>query len=263
MKYPLCPYIRNRGYFIMKRHVFDQSSYTVPLRQSKTMNAWIIPFTDMMALMLTFFVMLFAMSTPEKQEWHDLTERVQENFSPFNGAVHERGAQDAINVQRINFAKALNLDYLHALFEKITEQEAALSLIQLHSSEDRLILSMPEDLLFDAGKANVKADADKALLMLANTISRIKNRVEVVGHTDPMPPNGAYGFVSNWELSLTRALNIAEILKNNGYSRPIITRGQSDGLYQDLPEQLTEKQRFAVSRRVDIIIMEDDARGYK
>jgi chemotaxis protein MotB len=74
-------------------------------------SAWLVSFTDVMALMLTFFVLLFAMSHPKEEEWDEFTDTVQENFNRFNGQVLNRGQQDAINIEKVNWSKALDLNY--------------------------------------------------------------------------------------------------------------------------------------------------------
>lgn len=223
-------------------------------------SIWLISFTDVMALMLTFFVLLFAMSNPKQEDWEEFTEQVQENFNRFQGRPEQRGAEDAINIERVNFTKALDLRYLKAIFNKLIEQEPTLRAVSLVASDDSLIISLPQNLLFDAGQADIKSSANKALFTLAGSLRRIKNRVEVVGHTDPRPTRGGYGFPSNWELSLARAASVASVLENVGYDRPILVRGQASGRYQDLPDTISQAERLDLSRRVDIVVMEDDGR---
>ena len=44
---------------------------------------WLITFTDIMALMLTFFVLLYSMSIPEVKKWEELTSSINKGFSKF------------------------------------------------------------------------------------------------------------------------------------------------------------------------------------
>lgn len=241
---------------------------TVPRRFSRridndqtTSSTWLISFTDVMALMLTFFVLLFAMSNPKQEDWEQLTKKIQENFNRFYGQQENRGTQDAINIQKINFSRALDLRYLKALFNDAwVETEPSLKAVSLIENGDSLIISLPQNLLFETGKAEIKPQASKALFTIATSLRRIKNRIEVVGHTDPTPTRGGYGFASNWELSLARAASVAGVLENVGYDRPILIRGQAAGRYAELPADISEAQRRDLSRRVDIVIMEDDGK---
>lgn len=225
-------------------------------------STWLISFTDVMALMLTFFVLLFAMANPKQEEWENFTKNIQENFQKFEGQELNRGAEDAINISKINFSQALDLSYLKAVINNLVSQEPSLSVVRIIDNGNSLIVALPSDLLFDAGQASVKSQANQALFILAGTLRRIKNRVEIVGHTDPRPVSGGQ-FKSNWDLSLARAANVAGVLENVGYERPITIRGAASARYEDLPAEVPEAERLDLSRRVDVVIMEDDGRKTK
>lgn len=227
------------------------------LEDQQDSSIWLISFTDVMALMLTFFVLLFAMSHPKENDWDQFTDKVQQSFNKFYGQTLNRGFQDAINIEKVNFSKALDLNYLRAILEDLIEKDPALQVVKLINQREGLIISLPQNMLFETGQASVKSEANRALFTLSETLSRIKNRIEVVGHTDPRPITSAR-YDSNWHLSLARAANVAAVLENVGYEKPIIVRGQAAGRYQDIPATLGEVERLDLSRRVDIVIMEDD-----
>ena len=83
-----------------------------------------------------------------------------------------------------------------------------------------------------------------------------------MGHTDPRPITSDR-FASNWELSLSRAANIAAVLENVGYDRPVTVRGYASARFDDISETVPISERLDLSRRVDIVIMEDDGRKMK
>ena len=220
-------------------------------------SLWLLSFTDVMALMLTFFVLLFSMSHPQKEKWEKFKEEVHENFNKFKGRPLNHGTEDNINIEKVNFSKALSLRYLEAVIGNVMEEEPSLRRIKMIPADKSLIISLPQNLLFDIGEAQVQEKGTRALYILAGTLSRVKNRIEVVGHTDPRPVTGG-DFESNWELSLARAANVAAVLENVGYRRSVTIRGHASARYYDLPNSMSEQERLDLSRRVDIVIMEDD-----
>lgn len=224
-----------------------------------TASTWLLSFTDVMALMLTFFVMMFSMSTPKHEEWQQFSKKVQENFNRFEGKSLNRGSQDAISIDRVNLSRALNLNYLQAIITNSAEKEPLLKNVQLIPNGDSLMISLPQNMLFEAGQANIKEEGAQALFALSATLSRIKNRIEVVGNTDPRPITGGE-FSSNWELSLARAANVAAVLENLGYKRDITIRGHASARFEDLPVSMSMQERLDLSRRVDIVVMEDDGK---
>lgn len=223
---------------------------------------WMVTFTDIMGLMLTFFVMLYAMASPRQEEWENLTNTIQSNFNKYYGQAQQRGFQESLSIDKIDYSRALDLNYLRALIGALIQREKGLGAVALINQRGSLILSLPQDLLFNPGQATVKPEGARALYAVAEMLSRIKNRVEIVGHTDPRPISNEE-FPTNWDLSLARAARVAAVLQDVGYTQSVIIRGQAAGRYADLPQDLSEDLKLGISRRVDIVIMEDDGKRVK
>jgi len=246
----------NRAYEKRKK-AKDEEEGAAPL--------WLLTFTDIMALMLTFFVLLYSMSIPEVEKWEELTSSVNKGFSKFYSPPKFSGAQDTISIQKIDRNDALNLNYLRGLIEAKIDEDKLLKDVVVITTKDSLIISMPEKLLFEAGQDSVKTEGKRALFSLGGLLARIRNRIEIVGHSDPRPiTNQNSKFASNWELSLARAAQVSNILLQVGYRRDMITRGMSSARYDELPTSLPDSQRLDLSRRVDIVVMQDDGgnRGF-
>ncbi len=221
-------------------------------------SLWLITFTDVMALMLTFFVLLYSMSTPNEEDWEKMSDALNQNFSKFDGAQWNAGAQE-INIEKLDFNEALNLHYLKALMAELIEQDQRLQGVTLIGQKDRLIVSFPHDLLFASGAADVSTRGKKILFAFGDLLARIGNRIEVMGHADPRPiQDQNKKFSSNWQLSLARAASVSGVLQDVGYIRPVIMRGLSSARYDELPDDLEEEERLSFARRVDIVIMKDD-----
>lgn len=223
---------------------------------------WLISFTDVMALMLTFFVLLFSMTEPEQQSWADMKGALQQEFNKFYGALNERGPLDDLSIDKIDFDKALDIYYLETLFKALARESKFLAEIEFNTQQGALIISLPQDLLFKPGQADIEEKGARALYALGGILARIRNKVEVTGHTDPTPVSGT-GYSSNWALSLARAANVAGILESVGYDRNVIIRGHSKGRYEDLVSLRDNERRMALSRRVDIVILDNDGSGDK
>ena len=230
--------------------------------QSTSPSMWLISFTDVMALMLTFFVLLFAMSNPDEEKFEQFQENIQKNFNKFEGEDLNRGTEDSINISRINLNQALDLEYLKVLIKNLVSQNPELGQMTIMQNAGTLILSLPQEMLFESGGAEIKADAAITLNALVNSLRRIRNSIEVIGHTDPRPVSSDK-FPSNWELSLTRASNVTALLKNLGYDKSILVKGYASGRYNDLSSDFSEEMRMSLSRRVDIVIREDDGKRVK
>jgi len=220
-------------------------------------NIWLLSFTDVMALMLTFFVLLFAMSKPKTESWSEITSALQQELNRFYGPALNRGTEDAPNVERANFSRALDITYLAAVIEAFIKENPDLGDVSIFPQTDHLVVALPHDLLFDAGAVTIKPKGVRTLYALGGVLSRIRNQIEIVGHADPSPISGEGGlYKNNWELSLARAGSVAGVMESVGYDREIIVRGSSSGRYQDLDGVIDdEARRLALSRRVDFVIL--------
>lgn len=222
---------------------------------------WLVSFTDVMALMLTFFVMMFAMSEPEKEQWTDVMTALRSELNSYYGPAFSQGPQETINLDKIKLDRALDIGYLTLLIQSIVDESEYLDDAVINRQRDQLVISLPQNLLFRSGDAEPVDEGLRALYALGGALTRIKNRIEIIGHADPRPVGARNeSFENNWELSLARALNVAAVLENVGYDKDISVRGLSDGRYQDIGNQADEETKLAISRRVDIVIMNHDGR---
>jgi chemotaxis protein MotB len=222
-------------------------------------SLWLVTFTDAMALMLTFFVLLYSMSEPTVEDWKEINDGINRYFGKEQSPEWYEGPQDNIDIQKLDFSKALNLNYLGSIIADVVDKHDDLKNVTLFPQGQNLIISLPQELLFAQGRADVSSKGKQALFRIGGSLANIRNRIEVIGHTDPAPVSASNAAISsNWELSLRRAMAVADILENVGYERNIITRGLSSARYDELPEEWAEERKYDISRRVDILIMKDD-----
>ena len=111
---------------------------------------------------------------------------------------------------------------------------------------------MPADLLFAPGETRVADEALPPLEALARALDNFSNPVGILGHAgrEPLPDGGEPSY---WELSLARALAVADALARSGLERPIACYGLADTHLNGLPDDL-ESQRQPTARRVDLVV---------
>jgi chemotaxis protein MotB len=78
--------------------------------------------------------------------------------------------------------------------------------------DGRMVLVLPNDVLFDSGRAKLKPAGQKALEQVAAVLVTLEGRdFQVAGHTDNEPIKVS-GYQSNWALSTARALDVVALL---------------------------------------------------
>ncbi len=219
---------------------------------------WLITFTDVMALMLTFFVLLYSMSVPVEEKWEEISDSFSNRTAMISEGMFRSGSQDAIVIDKISATKALNLDYLTVIVNNLLKANEIEDVV-LFQSDKGLIVSIPSDFLFKSGGDQINLEGKKMIFTLGEAFSRVKNRIEIVGHTDPNPikEGSSSKYKSNWELSLARSASLSVMLKDAGYKRDITIKGFASARYDELSSDISQEDRYNLSRRVDIIFMKD------
>lgn len=223
-----------------------------------TRQAWLITFADLAALLVTFFVMLFSMSSVEMARWNEVTDELSRYLNPAL-LQDSPGPGTMIELPVTAAEEGTNLDYLAGVLEMQTAKDAALADAILRRSDDRIVVSFPGSLLFAPGEADLSEKGRAAIYRLGGLLRNLRNRVDVAGHTDPSAfeaeaPDELGGPGANWELSLGRAYVVATALNNAGYPYRIQAYGYADSQYDELPAEMSRERRKALARRVDIIV---------
>jgi chemotaxis protein MotB len=214
-------------------------------------TTWLITFTDLIALMLTFFVMLFAMSKVEHRQWQNLTEALSHDLD----AVQDQPValpSEQLDIENVEAFAATDLDYLAALLRENMTVEALLEDAALWRLQDRLVVALPGELLFPAGSIELAPPGREALRAFGGLLRHVANRLEVTAYADPRPPGD--GFASNWELSLARALGVAHQLEQSGVQGAVVARGLGDSRFAALSSRLGARRRLALGRRIELVV---------
>lgn len=215
-------------------------------------RAWLVTFTDLVSLMLTFFVLLFSMSNVKVGDWENIIDSLSRTLRP-TPDVEIKEQTATFNIGTIYRRQAIDLNYLSGVIEEGINDIELLSDAQVMLLEDRLVIALPGDQLFEAGKAVMTKRARDAMFVFGGMFRNIGNEIGVNGHTDSTRPAGD-AYTSNWELSTGRAAAVANALRAAGYEDDIIAFGYADSRFKQLP-QVPDEQRRSLARRVDIVVL--------
>lgn len=223
-----------------------------PASGGGALGAWMFTFTDLVLLLLTFFVMMFAMSSPRTEALKAMAEGLSTRLGPLvERPVAETAAQHA--VQGFAERPASDLGYLRAVIEQMKARDPGLVGLVVRETADRLILSLPSELLFAAGDTRFRADGAHLLAEVGNMLSHVGNRIAVAGHAEADGLRSD-AYVSTWELSLGRAAAVAHALRRSGYPDDIEILGYADTRTGELAG-LPDTVRHALARRVDVVVL--------
>ncbi|MBN8208718.1 flagellar motor protein MotB [Bacillus sp. NTK071] len=243
-------------------------------------ESWLIPYADMLTLLLALFIVLFAASTVDVKKYEAITKSFEEvlnggtgilesepsTMQPQDGSFvgladdpEEEKEEEEKDVEEEESEEELaeDLNKLEKLKERIdsyiSEQDLD-AFLQTKLTEEGLLITIKEAALFRSGKANLTGDAKE----LAKEISSLlvtdpPRRITVTGHTDNRPIKTSQ-YQSNWHLSSERALNFMTELLENKNLKPQLFSFTGYGEYRPVDTNKTDAGR-AKNRRVEVLIL--------
>ncbi len=234
-----------------------------------------VSFSDLLSLLLIFFVYLFSMSTIDPVKYTQTTESLSEEFGKTKvvsntgkqinqgptkadatgKAIGEnvangptKGAGDAKSGPDSRSAQGILATRLGYIIDK--ENLAGKAVVKVDAKSVRVVLESP--VLFDSGSAELSQEGKSILKKLAPVLKDVTNPIVVDGHTDNVPINTPQ-FGSNWELSFSRALSVMKCFVSLGFS-PNQLSGTGFGEYRPLVPNNSDTNR-AKNRRIEISVL--------
>lgn len=244
--------------------------------------AWMATFSDLMNLLLCFFVLLFSMSSVDAQKFELIAASFSKTFSIFsagssaigdgvlisNGVsqlneldkyVNSMGKAEEVEEEKLDAleeAKAEQLRESEELAERISEAVNENSLqqyVDVEFNSQYVQLTLRGGILFDSGSAQLKPEALPMMEKVGIILQRYAESViEIEGHTDNVPIHNSK-FENNNVLSTFRALTIVDYLTENTNLDRALIKHSGRGEYVPVADNSTPEGR-AKNRRVEIKI---------
>lgn len=224
---------------------------------------WMATFSDLVTLLLCFFILLFSFSEIDAQKFQAMMKSFNGSPSVFDGG---KTVEDAPLTNNDNLPEDMTsneiMEYedfikLKKQIEKYAEEKGLGSKVVAEVEERGLVIRVLDNVFFDSGKATIKSGAKEVLLYIGDMlkIEDIQGKhIKIEGHTDSDPLINTSTFASNWELSGARASSVLRFLldKKNINSNRISFAGYA--YYRPVAPNDT-KENKAKNRRVDIVIL--------
>lgn len=253
--------------------------------------AWMATFSDLMNLLLCFFVLLFSMSTVDAQKFEMIVASMQSSFSilPSGGSSMGEGQMVSAGVSQLEFLDNYYKEDTNSNSETENEndtqnnqsqqsveeayQEQALAesekmaeeieemaeaggiqdQVEVDFNAQYVLLTLNGALLFDSGSSDIREDAYSLVDKIGAILNNYnQNIIEIEGHTDNVPISGGK-YENNNVLSMYRALTVADYIREITSLDPGLIKSSGRGDYVPVADNSTPEGR-ARNRRVEIKI---------
>jgi chemotaxis protein MotB len=159
-------------------------------------------------------------------------------------------------------ARAQRLEAIKARFELLRKKLDELTQFGLavNIRKNRMVISLPGDVLFDTGKDTLRKEGEEILKKVAAVIRHDKSLLDrdyqVAGHTDAQPLNRP-PFHDNWGLSLMRARSVLLHLVGKNGNLPRQHWSAAGFADTDPVAPNTTKDGQQKNRRCELVVMPD------
>lgn len=232
---------------------------------------WMVTFADLMALMMTFFVLLYSFSSLDETKYRLIAASMASGFgavlvSPKSSATPALGppsmmpsplnqpmgrSNQAMGSGQPSANTQVAQEVKQALMDEITD-----GIIAVETTGERVIIRFPEEIAFPPGSDALSDAIIPIIDRLTKALEEAPGTIMVSGHTDDRPINSER-YKSNWSLSTDRAVSVIRLFERIGNidSKRLTAVGYADT--QPLVPNDTAENR-ARNRRVEIVIIQQD-----
>ena len=214
--------------------------------EGPTAPFWLTTYSDMVTLLLTFFVMIVAMSEVKQDHFMEAISFFQGRTSVFENSnpvpavpMPEKPTAAEIKEQAEQIESLMNFIESEGLEDKV----------QINFEEESMHVVITDAVLFNSGSSLLQETATEILSLVTNVSPDLTESISVIGHTDDRPISTAQ-YPSNWELSAARASAVVRFLlsQENSLSPEryqAIGQGEFDPVdTNDTPEGRTRNRRI-------------------
>ncbi|MBE5906420.1 MAG: chemotaxis protein [Lachnospiraceae bacterium] len=252
--------------------------------------AWMATFSDLMNLLLCFFVLLFSMSSTDVAKFNEVVASLQSAFSIlpaggqsigdgtmvgsgisqlpeldvyFHEAMHQKsvegededsddsGGKTDKALEEVKEAGNNESEQMAEEIEQKLSEAGIAEQVNIDFNEQYVRLTLNGGILFLSGQADLQKNAKPFVRKLTKVVAQYnENIIEVEGHTDNVPIHSAK-FANNNVLSTFRALSVADYMKKVSDVNPALLKFSGRGSYVPVAKNTTAEGR-AKNRRVEI-----------
>jgi len=219
---------------------------------------WIVTYSDLVTLLLCFFVLLFSFSEIDAMKFEAIVRSFQGSLGVLDSGKSIDDDQFINQAMQNNKLfkqqdEAESMERLYQQLDSYIQNNNLDSTVVLGIEERGLIIRFTDQVIFDSGKAKIKDEALEIMTGIGEILKQSNKYIRVEGHTDNVPINTSK-YPSNWELSTARAVNVVKFFIEDTKIHPGRLSAAGYGEYHPIAANDNSENRKK-NRRVDVVIL--------
>ncbi|QCX32343.1 chemotaxis protein MotB [Caloramator sp. E03] len=235
---------------------------------------WLTTYSDMVTLILTFFVLLYSFSQIDNIKFKAIAMSLAKSFGATSGYIVNGGniaptpveanpalEKDSSGDISLDNVKINETEKIYKQVENFIKANKLQGKVSIKQDARGVVIELQEKILFDSGSAQIKKESFPLLEKISELLSSFPNEVIVEGHTDNVPINRGY-YQTNWELSTDRAVKVVRYFTEVRKLNPTKFMAVGCGEFKPIDTNSTAEGRQK-NRRVNILIVTSEKENKK
>ncbi len=230
-------------------------------------NDWLNTYADMVTLLLTFFVMLYASSSLDDQKWQYIYQAFQSRGKFLNEYVRspdpvaedgEGVTDDNPNTNGGDGEMPQSFDRLYVYLSEFVEDNDLSDQIAVDQGAAHITIRFDDDIFFEPNSYVLKEEGRKVLNGMGLGLKAAESFIRtctVTGHTA-----AAISEANDWSLSSERGCSVVNFMEYRTFLPTSKLRVRGYGCTEPIADNSTSEGR-AKNRRVEILLLEDKVEG--
>lgn len=174
---------------------------------------WMCTFSDLMSLLLCFFVLLLSFSTMDAPKYRQAAGSMKDAFG-VQRKEHFDGSPQGQLMVATDFISTPMAVRVQNDINDVVAQEQTGGMVDVEMTHDGVVVRVKDALGFESGKDQLRPRFKTLLNKIGNIIKQTGSTVIVSGHTDNVPLRKGGKFISNWDLSTGRSVAVVNYWAN-------------------------------------------------
>ncbi|GBG55573.1 flagellar motor protein MotB [Sporomusaceae bacterium FL31] len=224
-------------------------------------ETWLIPYADLLTLLLALFIVLFASSQVDQKKFDRMANSFSAAFSSGSPAILDSSMSTpsatedppaGTEKEQAYLKETAQLLEVKRVVDKYINDNNLAGDLQTALTEDGLLIRIKDTALFPSGSAELLPESRRIGAAVSQLLVPLQQKIIVSGHTDNVPIN-TREFPSNWELSSKRSLNFMKFIISQDKLQPERFSAIGYGEYRPVAGNDSVDGR-AKNRRVEVLI---------
>lgn len=235
---------------------------------------WLITYSDLITLLLIFFIVMYSMSKVDMAKYEMLSESLHLQFAK-GDTIIEKHDGPAGDLKQGDKATPVPTDTptpspsASAQAQRERELQDLLSKVNQYIEENNLqaqvstgdlqrgvVIKLNDMVLFDLGKADLKPASLPILDKLGSLFRSLDTKISIEGHTDNLPLQTGSLYKDNLGLSQARSVSVIRYLLSTPGMNDRMFVSTAYGDTMPIAPNDTEENR-AKNRRVEIVVLRE------